>query len=482
MNSELWPHQQDALQRLRMSIGSGKRRPMVQAPTGFGKTLLAAAIVEGATKKGRRVIFTVPAISLVDQTVQAFWNEGIRDVGVIQGYHEMSNFDRPVQVCGVQTLMKRTMPAADVAVIDEAHRWFDFYRKWMAEPEWANKPIIGLSATPWTRGLGSYYDELIIAATTQDLIQQGYLSQFRVFAPSHPDLTGVRTVAGDFHEGDLSTAMNKSPLIADVVETWLRRGEGRPTLCFGVDRVHAKHLQTKFDEAGVRTAYIDAFTKPAERNEIAGRFRSGDVQVVCNVGCLTTGVDWDVRCIILARPTKSEMLFVQIIGRGLRTADGKADCLVLDHSDTHLRLGFVTDINHQALNTGRERTTIKQGRVLLPKECPQCAFLKPAKVQICPACGHKAEPVAAETVDGELEELTPKRVEATHEIKQKWYSMLLRVAAERGYKSGWAANQYRQKFKVWPRGLSECSIEPNAEVLSYIKSSMIRYAKARKAA
>jgi DNA repair protein RadD len=219
MKRELRPYQTRAIEMLRQSLGSGKLRPVLQAPTGFGKTRLAAAVVEGALAKKKRVIFTVPALSLVDQTVRAFWDDGIRDVGVIQGMNPMTDWSRPVQVASVQTLQRRPFPEADVVLIDECHRWFDFYPKWMRDPRWQSKPFIGLSATPWTRGLGRYFDDLIIAATTQDLISEGYLSPFRVFAPSHPDLTRVRTVAGDYDEGDLSDVMNDALLVADVVDT-----------------------------------------------------------------------------------------------------------------------------------------------------------------------------------------------------------------------------------------------------------------------
>jgi DNA repair protein RadD len=379
MKRELWPHQAKAIEMLRQSLSSGKRRPVLQAPTGFGKTRLAAGVVEGALAKQKRVIFTVPALSLVDQTVKAFWDDGIRDVGVIQGTNAMTDWSRPIQVASVQTLRRRPIPEADVVLIDECHRWFDFYAKWMTDPAWQRRPFIGLSATPWTRGLGQYFDDLIIAASPQDLISQGYLSPFRVFAPSHPDLTGVRTVAGDYDQGDLSGVMSDAPLVADVVDTWLKRAEKRPTFCFAVDRIHAKHLQAKFAEAGVSTGYIDAYTATSERSEIKQKFHDRDIRVVCNVGCLTTGIDWDVRCIVLARPTKSEILFVQIIGRGLRTAEGKEDCLIFDHSDTHLRLGFVTDIHRDVLDDGRPRARAKvSDRIRLPKECPQCTFLKTA--------------------------------------------------------------------------------------------------------
>jgi DNA repair protein RadD len=485
MKRELWPHQTQAIEKLRKSLGLGKRRPVLQAPTGCGKTRLAATVVEGALAKRKRVIFTVPALSLVEQTVEAFWKDGIRDIGVIQGTHPMTDWSRPVQVASVQTLQRRPIPEADVVIIDECHRWFDFYGNWMLDPAWQGRPFIGLSATPWTRGLGRYFDDLIIAATTQELIEGGYLSPFRVFAPSHPDLTGVRTVAGDYYEGDLSGVMNDGALVADVVDTWLRRAENRATLCFAVDRAHAKHLQAKFAEAGVSTSYIDAYTPINERNETKRQFRNGDIRVVCNVACLTTGIDWDVRCIVLARPTKSEMLFVQIIGRGLRLAEGKDDCLILDHSDTHLRLGFVTDIHHETLDDGRARARPRvSDRIRLPKECPQCTFLKPPRMRVCPVCGFKAEAVTdIETTDGELIEVIGRKKRdgaATNDEKAAFYAQLKGYAQTRGYSRGWAAHKFREKFGVWPNGYEDVSAtEPTPKVRSWIKSREIAWAKSK---
>src|SRR5262249_49330884 len=159
-------------------------------------------ICDKALRKGGRVLFTVPSLSLVDQTVEVLSSQGIRDVGVIQQRHHMTDFAKPVQVASVQTLMRRGIPEGfSVAVVDEAHIIFDFYAKhWFCSDTWRNIPIIGLSATPWTKGLGRLYDQLVIAGTTQGMIDEGVLCPFKAFAPSHPDLSGVRTVAGDFHE------------------------------------------------------------------------------------------------------------------------------------------------------------------------------------------------------------------------------------------------------------------------------------------
>ena len=486
MKRELFPHQAEALAMLRRSLGSGRRRPMVQAPTGFGKTLLAATIVEGARSKGKRVLFTVPAVSLINQTVKSFVEQGITDIGVIQADHPLTDWTKPVQVASVQTLQRRQIPRSDVVVVDEAHRWFELYGKWMADPEWASVPFVGLSATPWTKGLGKHYDDLLIAATTADLIEAGYLSRFRVFAPSHPDLTGVRTVAGDYHEGDLGDVMNAPTLVADAVQNWLEHGEGRPTLCFAVDRAHARSLQESFTKAGISAGYIDAYTPTEEREKIAAAFSRGDIQVVCNVGTLTTGVDWDVRCIILARPTKSEMLFTQIIGRGLRRADGKVDCLIFDHSDTHTRLGFVTDIVHDTLDTGRERQKAEARPERLPRECSVCKFLMPPKMSKCAACGFQAQRQCdVEHGEGELLELgapvSSKRPASPAE-KQRWYSMLLQIADDHGRKPGWVAHQFKEKFGVWPRGLDEEPCRPAPDVVNYVRSRQIAFAKRMRAA
>jgi superfamily II DNA or RNA helicase len=344
--------------------------------------------------------------------------------------------------------------------------------------------FVGLSATPWTKGLGKHYDDLIIASTTKELIDGGFLSPFRTFAPSHPDLDGVRTVAGDYHEGDLGEAMNKAPLVADIVTTWLERGEGRPTLCFCVDRAHARSVQERFIGAGVPAAYADAYTDSDERLEIKRQFHAGEIRVVCNVGVLTTGVDWDVRCLILARPTKSEMLFVQIIGRGLRTADGKSDCLILDHSDTHLRLGFVTDIKHDKLDDGRSRISIsdRERRLALPKECRSCSFLKPAGVHTCPNCGFAPQRQSTiETVAGDLVELRGRTGRKFPDLSDAaLFGQLKAHSRQRGYATGWASHKFKELRGSWPNHCGWApEIEPTPQLMSWIRSGQIAFAKAK---
>jgi DNA repair protein RadD len=483
----LRPYQEEAIRRLRQSLQLGNKRPVLQLATGAGKTRVASAIIDLAVQKRRRAIFTVPAIALVDQTVDSFLRVGLSEVGVIQQAHEMTDSSRPVQIASVQSLMRRDIPPADLVIVDECHKMFDFVHEWMARPEWQNVPFIGLSATPWAKGLGKHYDDLVIGETIQGLIEQGYLSPFRTFAPNIPDLSGVGTQGGDYIQKQLSVVMGEEQLVADVVQTWLEKGEGRPTLCFAVDRAHAKHLARRFESAGVPTGYVDAYSKPEEREEVRQGFQSGRYQVVCNVGCLTTGVDWDVRCTILARPTKSEMLYVQMVGRGLRPAAGKADCLILDHTGTTLALGFVTDIHHDRLDDGKEaRKGVQEARERLPKPCPQCSYLKPPKMPQCPSCGFLAAhgPKEVLCADGELIELgrDKKKITPVERNEQEFYAELLHIATSRGYKPGWAAAKFKDWRREWPPRAWQHKISPrppSLATLNWVKSQAIAWRKIR---
>lgn len=477
------PHQTTAIEKLRASFSSGKRRPMLMLPTGAGKTFTAALVIATALAKGKRVIFVVPALSLVDQTVLEFHREGITDIGVIQSDHWLTDYSKPVQVASVQTLARRGMPNGfDIVIVDEAHRMFEFICELMCSTEWASVLFIGLSATPWAKGLGKFYDDLIIGATTLQLINAGVLTMFIVFAPAHPDLTGVKTVAGDYHEGQLAEVMGALKLVAGIVSTWLDKGENRPTLCFAVDCAHAKKIQQEFLDADVGCGYIDAHTPREERAKIKAQLERGEIKVVCNVGTLTTGVDWDVRCIILARPTKSEILYVQMIGRGLRTAPDKENCIILDHSDNTLRMGFVTDIHHDKLCDGTRKSSAvkRKSKEKLPRECPACSYLKAPSIHTCPACGF--EPVKQSAITetaGELQQVTGKKRDYALEEKQAWYSGFLYISEERGYSQGWAAYTFKEKFGVWPDRFHKTAIYPPIEVSNYAKAKLIRFAKRR---
>ena len=504
---ELRPYQADTFQAIRETVGQGVLRVVCQAPTGSGKTLLASAIVEGCLRKGNRLVFVVPAISLVDQTVEMFWDQGIRDIGVIQADHALTDWSKPVQVASIQTIRSRgAYPDAKVVVVDECHQLHKAHIQWMgrlgckvgdplvidAAPGWENVPFIGLSATPWTSGLGRYFETLLVMSTTTQLIEQGYLSKYKVFAADHPDLSGVKVIAGDYHEGQLTKVMQQEGLVANVVETFKLRWNKDKTFLFAVDLAHAQMLQARFNDAGIACGYQDAKTSMADRAALKRAFHSGEVRVIANVGTLTTGVDYDVRCLILARPTKSEMLYVQIIGRALRTAEGKDHALILDHTDTTSRLGFVSDIHHEHLSAGKlDSNTPGKRKPPLPKPCPRCTVLIPVGCKTCPECGfeRKIESKIYER-EGELVEFTggfrkkgktnALLLPYTYEEKCRFYAQLRGYAIEKGYRPGWAFVKYMEKFQGekpdwgWK---NHQPMAPGPEVRMYAKSKQIEWAR-----
>jgi DNA repair protein RadD len=504
MNAPLFPaaaaesrtlrlYQETAIDLLRESLRTGHRRPILQLPTGAGKTRVAAEIINGALAKGRRAIFVMPRQVLIEQTIAAFEREGIWNTGVIQARNRRTNPNAPVQIAMAQTLARREIPPAGIVIIDECHNQYKSITKWISSPEWQAVPFIGLSATPWAKGLGKTYDDLLMPVSIQELIDEGYLSPFLVFAPPAPDLTDVRTVKGDFHEGDLSGACDKKELIADIIKTWLEKGENRPTLCYGVDRKHAQHLQERFAEAGVRVEYIDCKVEMYDREEIFERFRSGETNLICNVATLDTGLDLpNIGCIIDARPTKSRIRFVQTIGRGLRPSPGKDHLLVLDHAGNHHRLGLVTGIGCSELDNGEAGMAYdKDARVAVPtiKLCPECRCVLPPQARECPACGFKIY-AATEVLerDGELVELGSRlsgsisdRHRQEWAKKDLWRGALVKIAKQKGYAKahGWAAHKFREKFGHWPTLNYPPEREPTVEILNWVRSRQIAFARAR---
>ena len=168
-----------------------------------------------------------------------------------------------------------------------------------------------------------HYDDLLVPTTTRELIDAGFLSDFEAFAPSDPDLSGVRTVAGDFQQDELAGVMDAAEITADIVKTWLERGDNRPTIAFCVNRRHAaacprtillRRALRPNTLMGRRPPGDDSYDPDPEgqtRLDMFARFKSGETKILVSIGVLTTGFDADVRCIIDAQPTKSRILFVR---------------------------------------------------------------------------------------------------------------------------------------------------------------------------
>ena len=474
------------LQRLRENWKSHKSF-MVYAPVGSGKTGLAALMIDGMVAKGLKVLFVAPYTVLIEQTAKRFIEYGINryNIGYIwAGYPE--NRHAQIQIASADTLIRRNFPDVDVVFIDEAH----IQRKKLLETVGKRKcKLIGLSGTPFAGFLGKRYECLIKPVTMAELIENGALCGYEFFAPTKPDLKGVKVRQGDYAENELAEIMGDAKLVGDVVQNWLANGRDLPTVCFAVNVAHANHVMLRFCKAGVAAEVMTADTPHEERQTIIRQFEAGETKIIVNVGVLVAGFDSDVRCIIYARPTKSEMRWIQCLGRGLRTAEGKESCLIFDHSGTVYELGFPDEIEYNYLpkddKQAAERKQYRQEqREKKPKECASCKFMKPIGVHVCPKCGFKPLIHADVEVDETrgLEAVKGRERKYNSAEKQKFYSELLGYQMAKGYADGWTANQYRAKFGVWPKSLKRMAAAPTPETLGFIKSQQIRYAKSRQKA
>ena len=491
----LRPYQALAVQNLRFSLAKGRTRFLLYSPTGSGKTEMAIALVRGARAKRKRVAFLCNRVHLVAQASRRFTRSGIQH-GIIQGENTRQVYE-DVLVASIQTAARRGMPDVDLLIIDEAHgvAGSKDFRKVMSE---AKCPVIGLSATPFARGLGKHYPELggplfegmVVAATIGGLIADGYLVDCDVYAPSEPDMTGIkqsRNAFGDldYSDMDVGRAVDKPELVGDIVSHWLRLANGTPTVCFASNIAHSKHIVEQFRNSGVPAEHVDCYTGDDERQAILQRIETGETLVISNVGILAEGWDFPAcRTLILARPTRSLTRYLQMVGRVLRPHETKDRALVLDHSGTVSRLGFPTDDFPLQLDDGTPKSS-KSGEqkpeAALPKVCPSCAYVKPAKVHKCPVCGFEPERRAdVETQDGELVLQTKGSKNASKFEKQAFFSQLIWMARSHAYSERWADHKYREYFGVWPRNLHSIEMDPTPEVIKYVKHMQIRYAKSRR--
>ena len=482
----LRPYQASAIEELRAALREGAKRICLYSPTGSGKTEIAIAMIISALGKGKRVSFVVNRIELGIQALRRIRASGI-DAGLIQGDNSC-NTSAAVVICSVQTVAKRGLPDCDLIVIDECHgvpgskAYVDLLKSRN------NLPVIGLSATPFTQGmgrnvpnLGLIFERLVSATSIRELIEQGFLVDVEVYAPSAPDLSEVKVVAGDYQQTQLGKAVDKAELVGDIVTHWQRLAGGKSSVCFATNIAHSLHIVEQFQRAGVSAEHLDCYASDDERQAVLGRVRSGKTTIICNVGILAEGWDFPAcEVMILARPTKSLTRYLQMAGRILRPFPGKTRGLILDHSGTVARLGFPTDDLPLLLDDGKPKKSATQPQEKpLPKPGPTCTYMKPSGQHECPQCGFK--PVRqsdVEVQEGQLVKLERKKP-LKRETGQFIYSQLLGYAKNQGYQPGWAFHRYREFTGKEARGLRQVPATPTPEILNWITSRNIAHAKSK---
>jgi DNA repair protein RadD len=341
--TDLRDYQMDAVEELKDAA-----KAIYVLPTGGGKTVIAAHVIERARWRGERVLVLTHRREILKQTSLSL---PIEHGLILAGLN--IDLEYPVQIASVQTLWARCMrtdkvplPPADLIIIDECHHVAA--RTWLAIlAAYPNARRIGLTATPCRgdgRGLGNYFSQIIEGPQVAELIERKYLVPTIYYAPAEPDLRGVETRQGDYAVGQLSDRMNRDDLIGDIVSNWHKLGQRRKTLVFCVDVAHSVHVKDEFLKSGVRAEHVDGSTPKPDRDAALTRLASGETELISNCIVLTEGFDLPaIGCIVLARPTKQLGLFRQMAGRGLRPAPGKSNLILVDHSGAVYRHGLLED-------------------------------------------------------------------------------------------------------------------------------------------
>ena len=449
MQLTLRPYQSQAVADLRAAFRSGARAPLLVAPTGSGKTVMFSAITQGAVARGRRVLILVHRRELIRQASAKLATAGV-DHGIIAaGFKPCSN---PVQVASVQTLARRLERQSwqpDLIVIDEAHH--AVAGNWSRVlSHWPDAYRLGVTATPVRRdgrGLGTMFDRLVLGPSVVKLIEEEHLSDFQIYAPALAGgLDSLPIRSGDFDSAAAANALDRPGITGDAIAHYRKLAGGQSAIAFCCTAAHAEHVAAQFQAAGISAATILGTTPIDEREQLIRNLGSGALQVLVSVDVISEGTDVPAAAVaLLLRPTQSEGLYVQQVGRVLRPAPGKAHAIILDHVGNVHRHGFPDDSRDWSLDDARKRSSAGGPPAPSVRTCNQCfAAFKPQP--ICPCCGAIAQPSPREIKqrEGELQQLVREAVKRAHirdrrqQAAARTLPQLMAIAKQRGYSPAWA--------------------------------------------
>lgn len=450
---QLRDYQRQIVDEARANFRARIRAVLIHLATGGGKTVLGSFMVDGSSKRGLICWWLVHRRELASQASKTFHEMGI-DHGMIAGGRS-TDIGQRVQIGSIQTVARRldNLPAPDLIVFDEAHhlgaaQWQQVYDRF------PDAIKVGLTATPWRldgRGLGSWFETMIQGPSVGELIDQGSLSTYRLFAPSAPDISAVKSAMGDFKNRELAAVMDKPAITGDAVSHYLQLARGKRAVAFAVSIEHSRHVVAQFVAAGIPAAHVDGKMDHATRDAIVAAFVAGDILLLSNCDLLGEGFDVPaIEAAILLRPTQSLSLHLQQIGRALRPCAGKTEAIVLDHAGNCARHGLPDDDRDWSLDDREKRRKGAKAEVLV-RTCTKCfRVYRPAPT--CPGCGHAIVGQAREIEqrDGQLVEVDRDALIARRKTLLRTaqsFEDMKRIGAELGHKPGWAFHAWKNSRK-----------------------------------
>lgn len=488
------PFQVAAREMLRQGVRDGHKDQLLMSATGSGKTMTALWVADSGLQKGARVLFVVDRTTLLNQTSETAHRYGLSDHGIIQANHEKTDLSRPFQIASVQTLARRQWPEADLIIIDEAHCQ---YATWVEHIQNTKAKVIGLSATPFSAGLGKLFTNLVSPVTMAELTEQGILVPLRPFLAKRVDMRGAATAGGEWTAE--AAAERGMDIVGDVVVEWVKHGENRKTICFGSTIKHCEEMCRQFNEAGISAAVFTSDTTEEQREGILREYRKTDstLRILISVAALSRGFDVpDVGCIISCRPLRKSLSeAIQMWGRGLRSSPetGKQDCILLD-CDGNLER-FAEDFEQiyfhglDKLDDGEklDKAIRKDDEEKEKSSCPKCGHVPFFKR--CMACGHERQSVSlVEHVPGELQEVMIGKKKVADDRRHLWEQLVSHARANKApdKQRAYALALFKSMTGVWPSWSWNFEATPDvpitANTASWIRSNNIRRAKARETA
>ena len=486
------PFQATAHDALRRGARDGHKNQVVMAPTGAGKLYLGLRICQEALARGRRAIFICDRTTLIDQASAKADEYGLSAHGIMQADHWRSNKSYPFQIASAQTLARRDWPEADVIVVDECHTML---KAWTEVVPDLRAHVVGLSATPFSRGLGKLFTNLVNATTARELTESGVLVPMRVMTCTPTNMDGAEIKGGEWT--DKAAQDRGMEIVGDVVAEWHEHAQNRKTIVFGATIAHCEEMARQFMASGVEAAVFSAHTTPEQRKALLAEYRKTDsrLRVLISVEALAKGFDIpDVGCVVDCRPLrKSLSTAMQMWGRGLRSSPdtGKADCLLLDHTGNILRFAEdyerIFDQGLDALDAGERLDKVARTKddEEKAKKCPRCGSIP--FVGKCVSCGFEAStPKSLETaIPGRMQEITLGKGKAGFTRRSIWEQAVTyaRSHSSLDKQAGRAAHIYRDIVGNWPpnqwRFEETANVPMSHEVLNKIKSRAIAFAKGR---